>query len=91
MAAAISSDDDQRPRTRGRRAALRCGHAGYASRCTVAGEKAGRQTATYSAPPALGLRVADPLARPGHDRLAGPHVQRAALVLDAQQYRAARA
>ena len=44
--------DDQGPRTESIGASR---HGAHPSRCTVAGENAGTQTATYSAPPGAGL------------------------------------
>ena len=57
------------------------------SRWTVPGAKAGRQTATYSAPLGLGRAVADPFARLADDGLTGANFEHAALVLDAEHAR----
>ncbi len=54
------------------------------SRCTVWGEKAGRQTATYTAALRLGRAVLDPLSRAGNDGLPLPDIDRSTLVGDPQ-------
>src|SRR5262245_666780 len=46
---------EQRQRLPGPAHGVAPGAAGAASRCTVSGEKAGRHTATYSAPPGSGV------------------------------------
>ncbi len=54
------------------------------SRCTVWGEKAGRQTATYTAALRLGRAVLDPLSRAGADGLPLPDIDRSTPVGDPQ-------